>query len=222
VHRKHHAYSDVELAPDRRDPHSPWLEGFWHIQLGNVWYYLAELRAHPETLTLFARDVVARRGWCDRHVFSRGWLGLTVGTAMLCLAIGTHSLVLRGRSLPAAAADGIWLGLSAAAMHVITFVFVLNPSINGLCHWPHRWLGGYCNSRAARALRTTNNWLIALLTAGEGFHNNHHDQPATARFAWTRTEMVADWGYWLVIVPLRWLRLASSVRLPLDNSVRPE
>jgi stearoyl-CoA desaturase (delta-9 desaturase) len=38
VHRKHHAYSDAEIAPDRRDPHSPWLEGFWHIQLGNVWY----------------------------------------------------------------------------------------------------------------------------------------------------------------------------------------
>jgi hypothetical protein len=24
-----------------------------------------------------------------------------------------------------------------------------------------------------------------LLTAGEGFHNNHHDQRATARFTWT-------------------------------------
>jgi stearoyl-CoA desaturase (delta-9 desaturase) len=62
VHRKHHAYSDVEIAPEKRDPHSPWLEGFWHIQLGNVGYYLAELRHHPQTLTLFARDVLARRG----------------------------------------------------------------------------------------------------------------------------------------------------------------
>jgi fatty-acid desaturase len=61
VHRKHHAYSDVEVAPDKRDPHSPWLEGFWHIQLGNVSYYLAELRKHPDTLTTFAGDILI--GW---------------------------------------------------------------------------------------------------------------------------------------------------------------
>ena len=60
IHRKHHAYSDVEVAPDKRDPHSPWLEGFWHIQLGNVWYYIAELRRHPETLTVFALHFPAR------------------------------------------------------------------------------------------------------------------------------------------------------------------
>lgn len=75
-------------------------------------------------------------------------------------------------------------------------------------------LGGYQNSKAAHAFRTFNNWLVALLTAGEGFHNNHHDQPATAKFAWTTGESIADWGYWAVIVPLRWLGMTASVRLP--------
>jgi stearoyl-CoA desaturase (delta-9 desaturase) len=213
VHRKHHAYSDVELAPDRRDPHSPWLEGFWHIQLGNVWYYLAELRRHPETLTTYARDVLARRGWWDRQVFGRGWMGLLSGTAILCLAVGLTSWLRRG-SLTDACVDGLWIGSLAAAIHAVTFVFLLNPSVNALCHWPHAWLGGYQNSRAARAFRSVNNWLVALLTAGEGFHNNHHDQPATAKFAWTRWESVADWGYWAVVVPLRWIGAASQVRLP--------
>src|SRR5262245_18542130 len=83
VARKHHAYSDMEVSSDRRDPHSPWLEGFWHIQLCNVWYYLAELRKHPGSLTTFARDVLAQRGWWDRHVFRRGWMGLLCGTIML-------------------------------------------------------------------------------------------------------------------------------------------
>jgi fatty-acid desaturase len=55
---------------------------------------------------------------------------------------------------------------------------------------------------------------VALLTAGEGFHNNHHDQQATARFAWTRWELPADWGYWAVVVPLQWLGLATDVHLP--------
>ena len=67
-------------------------------------------------------------------------------------------------------------GSLAAGMHALTFVFFFNPSINALCHWPHKWLGGYQNSRAAHAFRTSNNWVVALLTAGEGFHNNHHDQ----------------------------------------------
>ena len=69
----------------------------------------------------------------------------------------------------------------AAGLHAVTFVLLLNPSVNALCHWPHKWLGGYQNSRAAHAFRTSNNWIVAFLTAGEGFHNNHHDQQATAR-----------------------------------------
>ena len=213
VHRKHHAYSDVEVAPDKRDPHSPWLEGFWHIQLGNVWYYLAELRNHPETLTTFARDVIAQRGWWDRHLFQRGWMGLLSGTCVLWIVLGVESW-LGQQSLRAAFVDGLVFGSLAAGIHAVTFVCLLNPSINALCHWPHKWLGGYQNSRAAHALRTFNNWVVALFTAGEGFHHNHHSQPATARFAWKRSEQIADWGYWAVIVPLRWAGLATQVRLP--------
>ncbi|MGE0451302.1 MAG: fatty acid desaturase [Vicinamibacterales bacterium] len=215
VHRKHHAYSDVEVAPDRRDPHSPWLEGFWHIQLGNVWYYLAELRKHPETLTTFARDVLNQRGWLDRHVFRRGWAGLLTGTVLLCLIVGVGSW-LGDASLATAVERGLAIGCAAAGIHAITFVFLLNPSVNALCHWPHRWLGGYQNSKAAHAWRTANNWIVAALTAGEGFHNNHHAQPGTARFAWTKWEAVADWGYWAVILPLQWTGLAKSVRLPRE------
>jgi hypothetical protein len=87
-----------------------------------------------------------------------------------------------GKPIAEAAVDGLLLGSLAAGVHAVTFVFLLNPSINALCHWPHRGLGGYQNSHAAHAARTFNNWIVALLTAGEGFHNNHHDQPGAARF----------------------------------------
>ena len=37
VHRKHHNFSDVE-----GDPHSPHIEGYWQIMIGNVYYYRRE------------------------------------------------------------------------------------------------------------------------------------------------------------------------------------
>ncbi len=49
VHRKHHAFSDVE-----GDPHSPYLEGFWHIQLGNIFYCLREAR-NKQTVEQYTR-----------------------------------------------------------------------------------------------------------------------------------------------------------------------
>src|SRR5206468_1946841 len=39
VHRKHHAFTDEE-----GDPHSPKIEGFWNVQLGNVFYYVREIK----------------------------------------------------------------------------------------------------------------------------------------------------------------------------------
>ena len=86
VHRKHHAYADVDLAADRRDPHSPWLEGFWHIQLGNVWYYLAELRQHPDTSTFARRAEPARLVGPSR--VRRGWLGLPSAHSILWVVLG--------------------------------------------------------------------------------------------------------------------------------------
>ncbi len=43
VHRKHHAFTDEE-----GDPHSPLLEGFWSVQLGNVFHYVSELKTTPD------------------------------------------------------------------------------------------------------------------------------------------------------------------------------
>lgn len=144
---------------------------------------------------LFARDVLHQRGWWDKHFFRRGWMGLGLGTVLLWITLGVESWF-RHKAWHIALVDGLWFGSIAAGIHAVTFVFLLNPSVNALCHWPHRWLGGYQRSRATHALRTFNNWVVAVFTAGEGFHHNHHDQPATAQFAWTKWEAIADWGYW--------------------------
>ena len=48
VHRKHHAFTDVE-----GDPHSPVLLGWWNVQMRNVALYRAEAR-NRDTLARYA------------------------------------------------------------------------------------------------------------------------------------------------------------------------
>ena len=59
--------------------------------------------------------------------------------------------------------------------------------------------------------RSTNSWWVALLSFGEGWHNNHHAFPYSARhgLAWYEIDLT-----WWVIRGLRLLRLADKVRLP--------
>ena len=54
------------------------------------------------------------------------------------------------------------------------YVFVLSSSINGLCH--HVGYKNFDNT-------ATNIRLLALLTGGEGLHNNHHGYPRSPKFS---------------------------------------
>lgn len=80
VHRKHHAYTDVE-----GDPHSPVLLGWMRVQMSNVALYRREAR-NPDTLDRYAKDLPADR-W-DRVLFDRALVGLAVGTGVLMLTFG--------------------------------------------------------------------------------------------------------------------------------------
>jgi len=160
VHRKHHAFTD-----EAGDPHSPRLEGFWNVQLGNVYYYIREAKK-TDVVERYARDIA--EGWWDRHVFCYGWPGLTVGTLLLCVILGVK-----------------W-GLLAAAIHAVMYVFVLSSSINGLCH--HAGYRNFDNT-------ATNIRLVALLTGGEGLHNNHHSYPRSPKFSWRRSEIDPAWPF---------------------------
>jgi stearoyl-CoA desaturase (delta-9 desaturase) len=158
VHRKHHVFTDV-----KGDPHSPHVEGFWSVQIGNVFHYVRELRT-PGLIEKYARDV--RPDVWDRWIFDRGAIGPVLGTAALCAVLGVK-----------------W-GLVAAAFHTFMYVFVLSASINGLCHYR-----GYRNfSNTATNIR-----LVAWLTGGEGLHNNHHGYPRSPKFSVRRDEFDPAW-----------------------------
>jgi fatty-acid desaturase len=72
---------------------------------------------------------------------------------------------------------------------------------------------------------STNNWWVALLTFGEGWHNNHHAHPTSARhgLAWYEVDM-----NWMGISALKWLGLAWDIKMakiaqtvPYEENDRP-
>ena len=75
--------------------------------------------------------------------------------------------------------------------------------VNSLTHfWGRRRFATHDDSR--------NNWLVALLSFGEGWHNNHHAHPTSARhgLAWYEIDMS-----WMAIRLLQLVGLAKSVHV---------
>ena len=180
VHRKHHAFTDRE-----GDPHSPRLLGVWRVQLLNAYYYQREAR-NPDTIQKFAPDLAEDR--LDRALFSRGVVGPSLGTALLCLLLGVGP------------------GLIAALAHAVLYVVVLAPLINSVGHW-----------RGAQNFRNTayNSAVLAWVTGGESLHNNHHAHPRAPKFSARRVEFDPSW---LVIRALAAVRLVVVVGPPVSLS----
>lgn len=100
---------------------------------------------------------------------------------------------------------GVWWGAAAWLTHVVLYIF-LNSSINSICH-----MIGYRNYDN----KATNLQWIALLTAGEGLHNNHHEYPTSARFSTRPHEIDLAWP---LIRVLELCGLAKVKQLPLAKA----
>lgn len=186
-HRHHHRHSD---SPE--DPHSP-RHGFFHSHMG--WFMTR--RAFATDLTK-VRDLARfpELRWLDRY-------DAAVPAAM---AVGLYLL---------GAALGRWwpeLGTSGLQMLVWGFfistvaLFHATVTINSLAH-------RFGNRRFPTADDSRNNLWLALLTFGEGWHNNHHFYASSARqgFRW-----------WEVDITWYALRLMASMGLVSDLKPVPE
>ena len=80
------------------------------------------------------------------------------------------------------------------------YVFVLSSSINGLCH--HAGYRNFDNT-------ATNIRVLALVTGGEGLHNNHHGYPRSPKFSLRDSEIDPAWP---IIKLLTALGLAKPVQ----------
>ena len=99
---------------------------------------------------------------------------------------------------------GALLGFIWGGLVRIFFVHHATWSINSVCHlWGRRPFKSRDHSR--------NNFLFGVVGLGEGWHNNHHAFPASARHGLRWWEL--DLSY-LVIEALRVVGLAWRVRLP--------
>ena len=123
------------------------------------------------TVRRYARDLPPDR--LDRWFFDHGLLGLAIGIGILCLALGWQT------------------GLLAAGVHAVSYV-ALSGAINAV---------GHTRGRRPFDNPAGNSQWLALLTGGEGLHNNHHAAPTSANFALGRREL--DPGWWVVRVLLR-------------------
>lgn len=105
---------------------------------------------------------------------------------------------------------GGWSWVIWGVFFRLVFLYHCTWLVNSAAH-----AAGYQTFRTGD--RSRNNWLVALLTFGEGWHNNHHAFPSSARHGLRWFEF--DVTFW-VIAGLRWSGLARDVRLPSPATIR--
>jgi stearoyl-CoA desaturase (delta-9 desaturase) len=178
-----------QLSDKEGDPHSP-RDGAWWAHI--LWMLLGDPK-HNDTalLSKYAPDLCKDKFyvWLSKY----HWLPLTVFGVLVGVFAGVDMLLwtvfLR-----------VTLGLHATWM------------VNSASHiWGKKRFATRDDSR--------NNWFVALITMGEGWHNNHHAHPASARhgLAWYEFDPT-----WLQIRLLEKLGVVKNVRVAkIDTVLEP-
>lgn len=172
MHRFHHKYSDTKA-----DPHSPrysGVMGIWMAQYKSYLKYMNHLiTKDSEEVNKLTEDMNMDVSWINRHNLS--WLPYII-----------HILI----------AIGIWQ----------IFNSLLIGTAYGLGIMSHPFQGWMVNALAhkygSRNFNTTddsrNNTLVGYFVFGEGYQNNHHYSPQSAKFSVKKSEL--DLGYLMVVI----------------------
>jgi stearoyl-CoA desaturase (delta-9 desaturase) len=190
-HRHHHAYSDKPS-----DVHSPVQHGFVRSHMG--WFltksgftpnfkYVRDLLRYPELRWLDRFDILVPVALAVA-VWGAGWI-----MEIVAPDLGTD----RWQML-------IWgFFISTVACYHGTY------TINSLSHV-------FGRKRYRTGDESRNNWLLALVTLGEGWHNNHHHYPNSVRqgFYWWEIDIT-----YFVLKVMSWLGIIWDLK-PVPISVR--
>jgi stearoyl-CoA desaturase (delta-9 desaturase) len=192
THRVHHQLSDHE-----GDPHTP-REGGWWAHTG--WLLVGEsLHAQFEALGRYAPDLKKDRFhmWLSKY----HWLTLTL-SGVLLLSLGW--------------AFGGW----KCGVGMVLWGVFLRVTIGLHTTWlvnsaTHLWGGRRFETKDD----SRNSWWVALLTGGEGWHNNHHAHPVSARHGLKWYEIDPNfYGIWI----LSKLGLAKKIKIAQYDPQNPK
>ncbi len=200
MHRRHHEHSD-----EQPDPHSPLVSFFWG-HMGWLMFKNRDLTRLGLT-NRYAKDVLRDRFYVivERKT---PWLCIVMTSWMLFFAGGFIAELLLGGT----AMQALQFGLSLLVWGVFVRIVLVWHNTWAVNSVTHVW--GYRNYNTDESSR--NNLLVGYLTAGEGWHNNHHAYPRSARHGHTWWELDVTW---LTIRLLEVMGLAHKVVRPPQNAV---
>lgn len=128
----------------------------------------------------YARDLPQTRA--DRILFDHALVGLGILVVLLVLALGWRAAVV------------------AFLFHVVLYLG-LSGSVNSVAH---------TFGKRTYATSGTNVQWLALITAGEGLHNNHHAAPTSARLSLNPHEFDPSWWAIRAMARLGWLQVRHT------------
>ena len=187
-HRAHHRDTDNE-----EDIHSPVTKGMWHSHMG--W--------------MMSNEAFHEQGSNARDLFKYPEIKLLQRYYVWILFLQMLGLFILGVMLsywyPETGVTGLQCLIWGFFVSTV-FLWHVTFSVNSICHrWGHQ---DYDSNDAS-----TNNWLIGLLGFGEGWHNNHHYYPSSAKHGlrWWQLDLT-----WALIRFLCLVGLASEPKIPKE------
>ncbi|MGE0115720.1 MAG: acyl-CoA desaturase [Steroidobacteraceae bacterium] len=192
-HRHHHAHSD-----DPADPHSPVQHGFWRAHTG---WFLTRKGFAPDLKRVRDLQRFPELRWLDRFDIAVP-VAFAYGMLLLGQYLETHA--------PELGTTG-WQMLVWGFFISTVVCYHATYTINSLSHV-------FGTQRYQTGDDSRNNWLLALITFGEGWHNNHHHYPAATRqgFYWWELDIT----YYLLKC-LSWLGIIWDLK-PVPLAVRED
>ena len=170
-----------QLTDKEGDPHSP-RDGKWWSHMG--WIILGKtLHQNTKELSPYVPDL--RKDKFHNWISKWHWVPITV-VGFVILAVGGWKMVLWGIFLR-----------TVVGLHC---TWLVNSAT-------HIW----GSQRFVTGDDSTNNFAIAMMTFGEGWHNNHHAHPQSARhgLAWYEIDF-----NWMQIWALSKIGVIRDVKLP--------
>lgn len=187
MHRKHHSHSDTP-----EDPHSP-------VHYGLIGVLLGQLRSYERTLVGLARG---EGEYCDEVADLDFEISGINRKGLWYLPYVLHLLIALAIAVP----TGMW------ALGACYFLGMMSHPIEG---WIVNSLGHAVGGRNFETPdNSRNNHLAAWMILGEGYQNNHHRYPASAKFSYQPWELDLGFGVSLGLEKLGVLKIQRALLIP--------